>query len=129
MISAASDRFGWTLDLPEIARVWRAGCIIRSRLLDDLSAALRDGSLHDHLVLAPLMADMLNASVPALRRVVSAAVLSGLPVPSLSAALAWHDSLRRARGTTNLIQAQRDFFGAHGFFRLDGSGPIHHDWT
>jgi 6-phosphogluconate dehydrogenase len=66
--------------------------------------------------------------VPALRRVVGAAVQSGLPVPALASALAWFDTMRRARGTAELIQGQRDFFGAHGFGRLDAEGQHHGPW-
>ena len=66
--------------------------------------------------------------MPGMRRTVAAAVQMGAAVPSLSAALAWHDSMARARGTTNLIQAQRDVFGRHGFARLDGEGKFNADW-
>jgi 6-phosphogluconate dehydrogenase len=74
------------------------------------------------------MAEKLTASMPDLRRVVSAAVGAGLPVPALAAAVGYYDSLRQARGTTDLIQAQRDFFGAHGFERVDGGAGHHGPW-
>ncbi len=128
VLAAASDEYAWALDLARIAEIWRAGCIIRSRLLDDLARVLRDGPPMGHLILAPAITAQLNASIPALRQVVSGAVLAGLPVPSLSAALAWYDSMRQSRGSANLIQAQRDFFGAHGFERSDAVGRFHGNW-
>ena len=118
MIAAASEAFGWALPLPEIAKVWRAGCIIRSDMLDDMAAAL-DASPDRLLAFAPYFADHLKASHPALRRVVAQASLHGIAVPALASGLAYFDALRTARGTANMIQGQRDFFGLHGFERLD----------
>lgn len=129
VLQAASDAFDWSLDLARIAEIWRAGCIIRSALLDDIAVALRNGPPFDHLVLAPEMQVHLAGSVGALRQVVAAAALAGLPVPSLAGALAWYDSMRQARGSSNLIQAQRDVFGAHGFERIDQTGAFHREWT
>ena len=121
-MSAASEEYDWNLDLARVAEIWRAGCIIRSALLDDIAAAVRAGLPHGSLILAPAFRDVLLAGLPALREVVAAAALSGLPVPALGAALGYLESLRRGRGTTDLIQAQRDFFGAHGFERVDADG-------
>ena len=127
---AASEEFSWDLDFARISEIWRAGCIIRSVLLDDLSEAFRSDLPAGHLILAPTLRTQLETSIPALRRVVSAAALVGVAVPALSAALAWYDSMRRGRGTANMIQAQRDFFGNHGFERLDEDGGKHHgDWN
>ena len=128
VLSAASAEFGWALDLARIAEIWRAGCIIRSALLDDIAAAVRDGLPEDHLILAPALRDRLADSIGALRATVVAAVQAGLPVPSLAAALAWYDAMRQPRGTADLIQAQRDFFGAHGFARIDRPGSFHGPW-
>lgn len=128
ILGAASAAYGWSLDLARIAEIWRAGCIIRSRLLDDLAGALREAP-DAPLVLAPGVAARLDGAVPALRQVVGAAVAAGLPVPAMSASLAWFDSMRQGRGTTNLIQAQRDFFGAHGFRRTDRAGDHHGPWA
>jgi 6-phosphogluconate dehydrogenase len=129
VLTAASEDFNWDLDLAHIARIWRAGCIIRSVLLDEFSDAFEAKLPGDHLILAPSMRAHLARAMPGLRRVVAAASLKGLAVPSLSAALAWHDSMARERGTTNLIQAQRDVFGRHGFERLDREGKFNADWT
>jgi 6-phosphogluconate dehydrogenase len=129
VLAAASEEFGWALDLAACAEVWRAGCIIRSALLDDIAHAFReDLAPHGLLALAPYFRDRLAEAVPALRRVVAAAAMAGEPAPALAAALAFHDTFRTARGTTNLIQAQRDFFGAHGFERTDAEGPHHGPW-
>ncbi|MEM6306006.1 MAG: NADP-dependent phosphogluconate dehydrogenase [Pseudomonadota bacterium] len=129
VLAAASEEFDWALDFAQISEIWRAGCIIRSALLDDFADAFRDELPHDHLILAPAMRTRLAASLPALRRVVMAGAAFGVALPALSAALAWYDSMRRARGTANLIQAQRDFFGNHGFARFDAEGGGHHgDW-
>ncbi len=127
MIDAAARDFGWAMPLPDIARVWRAGCIIRSSMLNDMAAALTEDARRN-LILAPALADRLKASVPALRQVVAAGALNGLALPALSAGLAWFDMARTARGTANMIQGQRDFFGAHGFDRLDGADRHHGPW-
>lgn len=127
MISAASAAFGWSLPLPEIARVWRAGCIIRSDMLNDMAAALAEDPGRN-LILAPAFAARIEASLPALRETVAQGALQGHALPALSAGLAWFDMMRTARGTANMIQAQRDFFGAHGFDRLDGRDAHHGPW-
>lgn len=128
LLSAASGEFDWGLDLGRVAEIWREGCIIRSAMLDDMASAARQDMPHGHLMFAPAFAEKLAAALPALRRFVSTMVMAGLPCPALSAALAYYDTMRQARGTTNLIQAQRDFFGAHGFERLDGRSGQHGDW-
>ena len=115
--------------MARISEIWRAGCIIRSALLDDFAAAFRGDFPLNELVLAPAISDMLEDSIASLRRVVAAAVMAGVAVPALGAALAWYDAIRRGRGTANLIQAQRDFFGAHGFARVDAEGRHHGDWN
>jgi 6-phosphogluconate dehydrogenase len=127
MLSAASKTFGWGVPLPEVARVWRAGCIIRSDMLNDMAAALTE-DVSRNLMLAPVFVAHLTRTHTALRRVVAAAVLAGHAVPALSAGLAWFDMMRTARGTANMIQAQRDFFGAHGFERVDGQPGKHGPW-
>lgn len=127
MISAASEQFGWKLPLPRIARVWRAGCIIRSAMLNDMAEALTDDPSRN-LILAPFFADLIEKALPALRRVVSEGTAKGHPLPALSQGLIWFDMMRTARGTANMIQGQRDFFGMHGFERLDGRDDPHGPW-
>ncbi len=126
LLAAASGEFGWQLDLVRIAEIWRAGCIIRSALLDDIASAFADPPPGGSLILSLHFAQVLSGNTGALRRVVARAVQAGMPVPVLSAALAWYDTMRRARGTASLIQAQRDFFGAHGFERVDRDGGGYH---
>jgi 6-phosphogluconate dehydrogenase len=128
LLRAASDEYGWTLDLPRVAEIWRAVCIIRSALLDEIAHALRSDPPEGMVIFAPMLAERLTESLPALRRVASAALEAGLPAPALAAALTYFDTMRTARGTTDLIQAQRDFFGAHGFERLDGGEGRHGPW-
>ncbi|MBE1284144.1 MAG: NADP-dependent phosphogluconate dehydrogenase [Rhodobacteraceae bacterium] len=128
ILQAASDQHGWSLNLARVAEIWRAGCIIRSTLLNEIGAALNEDMPQGHLLLAPRMVEALEGSVPALRHVVASAVQTGLPVPSLAGALAWYDSVRQARSSANLIQAQRDVFGAHGFERIDRTGRFNGEW-
>ncbi|MFK7764978.1 MAG: NADP-dependent phosphogluconate dehydrogenase [Roseobacter sp.] len=129
MISAASEAFGWALPLPDIARVWREGCIIRSDMLNDMADALTEDSARN-LAFAPYFADHLKAGHEALRRTVSTTALHGLAAPALGSGLAYFDTMRTARGTANMIQGQRDFFGLHGFARLDdGSSGQHGPWA
>ncbi len=128
LLAAASEEYDWSLDLAATAEVWRAGCIIRSGLLDDITQAFRVGVPHGLLQFAPHFVAILAETTPALRRTVAAAAVAGVPIPALSAALASYDTMRTARGTTNLIQAQRDFFGAHGFERVDAKGAHHGPW-
>lgn len=127
MIDAASARFGWALDLPQIARVWRAGCIIRSAMLNDMADALAQDPARN-LVMAPFFADLVETAMPHLRQVVSAGLAAGHGLPALAQGLIWFDMMRTGRGTANLIQAQRDYFGAHGFQRLDGQDAPHGPW-
>jgi 6-phosphogluconate dehydrogenase len=127
MLAAASGKFGWTLELPQIARVWRAGCIIRSAMLNDMAKALSEDPGRN-LVLAPDFARLVADGLPALRQVVTQGVGAGHALPALSAGLIWFDMMRTARGTANMIQAQRDFFGAHGFERVDGIDDKHGPW-
>jgi 6-phosphogluconate dehydrogenase len=129
VMGKASDTFKWNTPLGTVAKIWRAGCIIRSVFLDDIAKAYAAGPVTD-LVLAPFFAEIMKESHNSLRRTVSAAVLAGIPVPALSAALARFDLGRTARTTANLIQGQRDFFGAHGFERTDQEGTgLHGPWS
>jgi len=128
VMAEASKEFGWSLPMPTIAQIWRAGCIIRSQFLDDITSAFRAMPDADNLVITPAFAALVKETDGALRRVVSTAALNGLAVPALASALGYFDSYRRGRGTANLIQAQRDFFGAHGFDRIDGVDKHHGPW-
>ncbi|MEM6595833.1 MAG: NADP-dependent phosphogluconate dehydrogenase [Pseudomonadota bacterium] len=127
LLSKASAEYAWQLPMPAIAEVWREGCIIRSAMLNDMSAALGDDPTRN-LALAPYFAGLLKETVGTLRKVAVAAIGAGHPVPALSAALAYFDTLTSARTTANMLQAQRDYFGAHGFERTDREGAHHGPW-
>jgi len=128
VMAAASEEYNWALEPAVVARIWRAGCIIRADVLDDIADAFAAGAPEGELILAPGFAERLVRHLPALRQVVAEAVHAGHPVPALSAALAWYDTMRRGHGTAGLIQAQRDRFGHHGFERLGQEGRHHGPW-
>ena len=129
IIARASEDFGWELPLPEVARVWRAGCIIRSVMLDDMATALTEAP-DENLMMSSYFSELLEKNHMALRQVVAQAVLHGLAVPALSSGLAYFDAMRTGRGTADMIQGQRDFFGRHGFERLDRDGTdFHGPWA
>jgi len=119
LLRTMSQKKGWNLDLGAIASIWRGGCIIRARFLNRITEAYGDDPALEHLALSPFFRDVLNTSQAAWREVVAGAVHAGIPVPSFSASLAYFDSLRSARLPANLLQAQRDFFGAHTYERTD----------
>tara|TARA_R110000751_G_scaffold95381_3_gene186364 strand:+ start:32924 stop:34330 length:1407 start_codon:yes stop_codon:yes gene_type:complete len=123
-LSAAND---WTLPMPEIAKVWREGCIIRSTMLNDMANALAE-SPDANLMFSDFFARLMRETQTDLRQTVSLAAQSGLPAPALSAGLSYFDMMRTSHSTANLIQAQRDFFGAHGFERRDAKGAHHGPW-
>ena len=130
VLQAASDTYEWDLDMARVAEVWRAGCIIRSVLLDEISSAHRAGLPSGQLYLADGLLQKVTGGLPVLRRVVAAAAISGQPAPALASALSFIDTMRHGRGTTNLIQAQRDYFGAHGFERVDSDETgLHGPWA
>ena len=128
LLNAASAEFEWGLPMPEVARVWREGCIIRSSMLNDMADALT-AAPRDNLMFAPFFAKLIEQNVPGLRKVVATALSHGLQVPALAAALGYFDAMRTGRSTANMIQAQRDFFGAHSFERVDADGAHHGPWN
>jgi 6-phosphogluconate dehydrogenase len=130
LMRAMGEQQGWALDLGAIAAIWRGGCIIRARFLDRITEAYRADAKLSHLMLAPFFSQVINQAQPAWRRCVSQAVLAGVPVPAFSASLAYFDALRTARLPANLLQAQRDFFGAHTYERIDrpAGQMFHTEW-
>jgi 6-phosphogluconate dehydrogenase len=125
VMATASKARSWSLPLAQVARIWRAGCIIRSAFLDDI-ASVYSGGHSGSLTTAPFFGALLGKNEASLRQLIAAAAVAGLPVPAFSAALAAFDSMRTAQLPANLIQGQRDFFGAHGFERTDRPGEISH---
>ena len=128
-LRAASDEYGWQLDYATIASIWRGGCIIRARFLQDITEACRNDARLANLLLAPSFRTIAQKYQAALREVVATAVHAGVPMPGFSSAIAYYDGYRAARLPANLIQAQRDLFGAHTFERIDQPGSFHADWS
>ncbi len=128
LMKAAKEAYGWTMDLAQVARIWRAGCIIRADLLEVIDQAYREAPNLDNLLLAPGFRHTFERTQSAWRQAIGTAVGHGLPVPALGSALAYFDTYRSARLPANLIQAQRDYFGAHGFERTDRPGTFHGHW-
>jgi len=127
-IRAASAAYGWDVDVAEVARIWRGGCIIRARLLERIRQEYAAQRLPT-LLAAPSVAEELNRSQDPWRRVVTTAVGLGVPVPGFSAALAYYDTVRAERLPAALVQGLRDFFGAHTYRRIDAEGSFHTDWS
>lgn len=128
LLRVASEEYGWDLKLGNIALLWRGGCIIRAQFLNKINAAYNHNQQLPNLLLDPYFQGVLGQTQSSWRRVVSLAALNGIPAPGLSAALAYYDSYRRDRLPANLIQAQRDFFGAHMYQRIDREGTFHTQW-
>ncbi|MBY5162720.1 decarboxylating NADP(+)-dependent phosphogluconate dehydrogenase [Salsipaludibacter albus] len=131
LLADASAEHDWDLDLGRIASLWREGCIIRAVFLDDITAAYEADPELDNLLLADVFTRALADAQPGWRRVVRAGISAGIPLPAYSTALAYYDGIRSARTPANLVQAQRDYFGAHTYERVDGPRGEHHhtDWT
>ena len=128
LLDVASDERGYDLDLSTVARVWKDGCIIRSTLLDPIRTAYDEKPYPDNLIAAPNFQSEYENSIPALRRVVQAARSVALPVPAHSASLDYFESLTSPNLPANMIQAQRDCFGAHTYERRDAEGTFHTEW-
>ena len=131
LLRAAAAEYGWDLDYGRIASLWREGCIIRAAFLDDITAAFSNDPGLTNLMLDPFFSRALAESEKDLRAAVRQAVKIGIPVPAYSSALAFYDSYRSGRLPANLIQAQRDYFGAHTYERVDRPRGefFHTNWT
>ena len=131
LLGAASKEHGWDLDYGRIAQLWREGCIIRAAFLDDITVAFARRPDLPSLLLDEFFVEALRKAEAGWRRVVAAAVGSGIPVPAYSSALAFYDAYRSSRLPANLVQAQRDYFGAHTYERIDRPRGefFHTDWT
>ena len=129
LLRRASEERGYSTDLAAVARIWKEGCIIRAAFLDDVWQAFTEQPELPLLFLAePFTARVLDRQ-DALRRVVAAATLARIPVPALSASLAYLDTLSTAQGSASVIQAQRDWFGAHTYRRRDAPDvAVHTEW-
>jgi 6-phosphogluconate dehydrogenase len=129
LIRTASREYGYESNLETIATVWRAGCIIRSVQLEPIRAAFHAQPDLESILLDPAIAESIRATVPALRTSIAQAVAAGIPTPVMSASLAYFDGFRSSRLPANVIQAQRDYFGAHTYERMDREGTFHTAWA
>ncbi|SFS96479.1 NADP-dependent phosphogluconate dehydrogenase [Marininema halotolerans] len=124
----ASQEYGWNLDYGKIAMIFRGGCIIRARFLQNIKDAYDKDPELTNLLLDPYFQEVIDQYQSSWRKVVALAVHSGIPVPGMSSALAYFDSYRLERLPANLLQAQRDYFGAHTYQRIDKEGTFHTEW-
>jgi 6-phosphogluconate dehydrogenase len=128
LMKTASREYGWDLDSGRIALLWRGGCIIRAQFLERITDAFNRNPDLANLILDPYFKDIIMSSQESWRLVVSSAILHGIPVPAFSSALSYYDSYRAPVLPANLIQAQRDYFGAHTYERVDRAGIYHTEW-
>ena len=128
LLRMASAEYDYSLDLGDIARIWRAGCIIRAGLLGDIRAAYRRNPDLANLLLDDAFREAVDERQEAWRNVLQTAIGLGIPVLAMSASLAYFDAYRSERLPANLTQAQRDYFGAHTYRRVDQAGTFHTEW-
>jgi 6-phosphogluconate dehydrogenase len=128
LIRSGSQKHNWGINLAEIGRIWKGGCIIRARLLDPVRRAFEARPDLANLLMDPTLGNAVELAQEGWRRTVARAAVAGLPLPAHSSALAYFDSYRSARLPQNLTQAQRDAFGAHTYERVDKPGAVHSDW-
>ncbi|HEY4310471.1 MAG TPA: decarboxylating NADP(+)-dependent phosphogluconate dehydrogenase [Pirellulales bacterium] len=127
-MQAAAKEHDWTLDCGNIALLWRGGCIIRARFLDRIKEAFDADKSLENLLLNPYFTNVVSQSQEAWRHVVATAIELGVAVPALTTAVTYYDGYRSERLPANLLQAQRDYFGAHTYARVDRPGTFHSDW-
>jgi len=127
-MQAAAKEHDWSLDCGNIALLWRGGCIIRARFLDRIKEAFDTDKSLENLLLAPYFTQVVSQAQDAWRHVVATSIEIGVPIPALSTALTYYDGYRSDRLPANLLQAQRDYFGAHTYARVDRPGTFHSDW-
>lgn len=128
-IVAGAQQYDWDIKKGEIARIWRAGCIIRARFLNHITEAYATDPDLVALITAPYFSDAVASALPAWRRVVAGSALAGIPAPAFASSLAYYDGLRAERLPAALVQGQRDFFGAHTYKRVDREGTFHTLWS
>jgi 6-phosphogluconate dehydrogenase len=129
MLSQASKEFNYDLKLDQIALIWRGGCIIRSTFLEDIHQAFKKNSVLPHMLLDATIAGKVNEVIGGMRKIVSTAAMAGISIPAHAASLSYFDAIRSEQMPSNMIQAQRDYFGAHTYERVDKEGVFHTPWT
>jgi 6-phosphogluconate dehydrogenase len=128
LLALASNEFKYDLKMDRIALIWRGGCIIRSTFLEDIHQAFKKDSSLPHLLLDSSVQQKVSAVLPAAREIISLAIRTGVAMPAHTAAISYFDSLTSERMPANLIQAQRDYFGAHTYERIGKEGVFHSQW-
>jgi 6-phosphogluconate dehydrogenase len=128
LLKRASDKYRYNLDLGRIAKIWRAGCIIRARFLNDITNAYDRNPDLPNLLVDEEFRKAVHNRQGSWRSVIMCAIQLGVPMSAMGASLSYFDTYRSERLPANLIQAQRDFFGAHTFERIDKDGIFHADW-
>ncbi|HUC79428.1 MAG TPA: NADP-dependent phosphogluconate dehydrogenase [Flavisolibacter sp.] len=129
LLAKASEEYTFEIPLPEVVSIWKGGCIIRSGLLYQFDKAFAANAAQENVLLDENVASLLNEKQTAIRQVLTAAINAGIPVAATSSALGYFDAFCSERLPTNLIQAQRDFFGAHTYQRIDKEGVFHTEWN
>jgi len=128
LLRSGSTDYEWNLNLSDIGTIWRGGCIIRSKFLNRIVEAYRRNAALHNLLLDKYFTRIIKKAQRNWRVAIAAAIKQGVAVPAFSASLAYFDSYRSARLPANLLQAQRDFFGAHTYERMDKPGVFHTEW-
>jgi len=129
LLSVASEKYNYNLDLESVAKIWRGGCIIRAKLLEDIRSAFRKNAKLSNLILDPGFFEKIKTHEQSLRKTIACASTIGVPSPCLMATLSYLDACTSGWLPANLIQAQRDYFGSHTYERLDEEGTFHTQWT
>lgn len=129
LMAEASSEYGYGLPMQTIAKIWRNGCIIRAALLEDIAQAYKEDPQLQHLLLAPAFIAKAQSCVASTRELLSYSITNGISMPALSASLTYFENFTSRRMPTNMIQAQRDYFGSHTYERTDREGAYHTDWS
>jgi 6-phosphogluconate dehydrogenase len=128
VLAVASEKYGYRLNLEAVAKIWRGGCIIRAAILEDIQAAFHVKGDLSNLLLDPNLSQMIKEDQENLRQIVCQGSTMGIAIPGLMASLGYLDAYSSSWLPANLIQAQRDYFGAHNYERIDAKGTFHTEW-
>lgn len=128
LLAQASKEYGFQLQLGQIARIWRGGCIIRAEFLESINTAFQNDPELEHILLSPQVQESVKENLRGARSIVSLAAISGIAMPAFAASLSYFDNFRNGNMPSNLIQAQRDYFGAHTYERIGREGFFHTQW-
>jgi 6-phosphogluconate dehydrogenase len=129
LIREAAKAYGWNLNLKEVSRIWEGGCIIRARFLSELEKAFAENPKLKSILISPVFKESVKDGINDVRKVVSVAINLGLPIPAMLSGVSYFDSMTSEIVPANMIQAQRDYFGAHTFQKEIGGEFIHHNWN